>query len=177
MKIIPICLLSLAMLATGADAQTLYRWVDKNGKVTYSDQPPPKEIKKVDQPRLKESTIETSGLSYQSQKASQNFPVTLYSTPDCVAECASARQFLTGRGIPFRESRVVTKEDGDAFKQALKTDKLLFPALTVGSQQQIGFEGDTWHGLLDVAGYPRTTIPNTTPATPAAPAAPAPPAQ
>ena len=170
MKIVPICLLSLAVIATGADAQTLYRWVDKSGKVHYSDQPPPQDIKKVDQPRLKASTIETSGLSYEAQRASQNFPVTLYTSPDCVAECASARAFLTSRGVPFRENRVVTKEDGDKFKQALKVEQLLFPTVAVGSQQQIGFEKDTWHSLLDVAGYPRTPIPNATPAASATPA-------
>ena len=67
----------------------------------------------------------------------------------------------------------MTVEDGNAFKQALKTDKLLFPAMTVGSQQQLGFEADTWHGLLDVAGYPRTAIPGATPSasTESAPAA------
>ena len=170
MKIIPICMVSLAVIASGVDAQTLYRWVDKSGKVTYSDQPPPKDIKKVDQPRLKSSVIETSELPYEAQQAAKNFPVSLYTSPDCIAECASAREFLTRRGIPFSERRVVTKEDGDAYKQSLKTDKLLFPALIVGSQQQLGFETDTWHGLLDVAGYPRTAIPNATPAAQGGPA-------
>lgn len=171
MKIVPICLLSLAVLASGADAQTMYRWVDKNGKVHYSDQPPPKEIKKVDQPRLSTSTIETSGPSFEAQQAAKDFPVTLYTAPDCTSECASARAFLTRRGIPFNESRVVTQPDGEAFKKALKTDKLLFPALTVGSHKQIGFEDDTWHSLLDMAGYPRTAIPGAANRTPPAPAA------
>ncbi|MBI4988423.1 MAG: glutaredoxin family protein [Rhodocyclales bacterium] len=159
MRIVRLCLLSMMAVSLVASAQPLYKWVDKNGKVHYSDQPPPKEIKKVDQPRLGASTIETSGLPYEAQKAAQDFPVTLYTTPDCSAACASAREFLSRRGIPFRESRVVTPTDGDAFKQALKTDKLLFPAMTVGSQRQLGFEEDTWHSLLDVAGYPRTAIP------------------
>lgn len=168
MRIAAISLLSLAVLASGADAQNLYRWVDKSGKVHYSDQPPPKDIKKVEQPNLKASTIATSGLSYEAQRAAQNFPVTLYTSPDCVAECTSAREFLTSRGIPFTERRVVTREDGDKFKQALKVEQLLFPTVTVGSQQQIGFEKDTWHSLLDVAGYPRTPVPNATSAAPAA---------
>ena len=163
MRIYTVCLLSLALLATGADAQNLYRWVDKNGKVHYSDQPPPKEIKKVEQPRLGVSTIETSGLSYEAQKAAQAFPVTLYTTPECVAECAAARDTLTRRGIPYSESRVVTTSDGDNFKKALGTDKLLFPSLTVGTHKQIGYEADIWHGLLDMAGYPRTAIPGSVP--------------
>ena len=170
MRIVRLCLLSMLAVSFFASAQPLYKWVDKSGKVHYSDQPPPKEIKKVDQPRLGTSTIETSGLSYETQKAAQDFPVTLYTTPDCSAGCASAREFLSRRGIPFRESRVVTPADGDAFKQALKTDKLLFPALTVGSQQQLGFEEDTWHSLLDVAGYPRTAIPGAANRTVPAPA-------
>jgi glutaredoxin len=160
MKIVPICLLSLAVLASGADAQTMYRWVDKNGKVHYSDQP-----------RLSTSTIETSGPSFEAQQAAKDFPVTLYTAPDCTSECASARAFLTRRGIHFNESRVVTQPDGEAFKKALKTDKLLFPALTVGSHKQIGFEDDTWHSLLDMAGYPRTAIPGAANRTPPAPAA------
>jgi len=156
MRIVRLCLLSLAALSFGAGAQPLYKWVDKSGKVHYSDQPPPKEIKKVDQPRLGISTIETGGLSYESQEAAKNFPVTLYTTPECDQECASARSLLSRRGIPFSENRVVTTKDGEAFKTALGTDKLLFPALIVGKSKQIGFEEDTWHGLLDAAGYPRS---------------------
>lgn len=89
--------------------------------------------------------------------------MTLYTTPECVAECAAARDTLTRRGIPYSESRVVTTSDGDNFKKALGTDKLLFPSLTVGTHKQIGYEADIWHGLLDMAGYPRTAIPGSVP--------------
>ena len=52
MQIVRLCLLSMLAVSFFANAQPLYKWVDKSGKVHYSDQPPPKEIKKVDQPRL-----------------------------------------------------------------------------------------------------------------------------
>lgn len=172
MSIIRICLFSMMALSLPAGAQSLYKWVDKDGKVHYSDQPPPKEIRKVEQPRLRAGIIDTSGLPYETRQAAQNFPVTLYTTPDCVSECANARDLLGRRGIPFRESRVVTPEDGDNFKKALGTDKLLFPALIVGSQKQIGFESDVWHSLFDTAGYPRTAVPGGAPR-PAAEGAPA----
>ena len=155
MRIARICLLSLLAVSFATGAQPLYKWVDKSGKVHYSDQPPPKEIKKVDQPRLKSSTIETSGLSYEAQEAVKNFPVTLYTTTECGTECASARNMLTRRSIPFSETRVVNTKDGEPFKKALGTDKLLFPAIIVGKTKQIGFEEDAWHSLLDAAGYPR----------------------
>jgi len=173
---LPISLLLLAMIASVADAQTLYRWVDKNGKVTYSDQPPPKDIKKVEQPRLRESTIDTSGLNYASQKAAQNFPVTLYTAADCKEDCAIARSYLRKRGIPFTEKVLASAEDAAAFKKRFAVDGLYLPSMTVGNLQQQGFEVGTWNGLLDSAGYPRSAIPNAAPSTPAAPATPAEPA-
>jgi arsenate reductase-like glutaredoxin family protein len=162
MSLVRFCLLSLLALTFSASAQTLYKWVGKDGKVHYSDQPPPKEIKKVEKPRLSNSTIETSGMSFEALEAAKNFPVTLYTTPECGPECATARELLSRRGIPFSESRVVTTNDGDTFKKALGTDKLLFPALVVGKSKQIGFEQDIWHELLDTAGYPRSAGPGAT---------------
>ncbi|PWB44362.1 MAG: hypothetical protein C3F19_01635 [Rhodocyclales bacterium] len=159
MKIAPICLLSLVMLATGADAQTMYRWVDKSGKVHYSDQPPPKEIKKVDQPRLGTSTIETSGLPYEAQKAARDFPVTIYTTPDCAAECKMARDYLARRGVPYSEKSLASNDEIVAFRDRFKVDNVFVPAITVGSQQRQGFEETAWSGMLDTAGYPRSAIP------------------
>jgi hypothetical protein len=174
MRIVRLCLLSLAVLSFGAGAQPLYKWVDKNGKVHYSDQPPPKEIKKVDKPRLGGSFIETSEIPFSVQKAAQDFPVTLYTAADCKADCDIARAFLRKRGIPFAEKSLASEEDVASFKKLFNSDGLYFPSLTVGSQKQQGFEEQTWHGLLDNAGYPRTAIPG---AAPAASSEPAPAAQ
>jgi len=170
MKLATLCLLALSVAATAADAQSLYRWVDKNGKVTYSDQPPPSEIKKVDKPRLNNSSIETSGLSYEAQQASRDFPVTLFTSPDCAADCDNARALLRKRGIPFSESSIVTPENAAAFRKRFASDKVFVPSMTVGSQKQQGFEEEAWNGLLDSAGYPRTAIPGSSaaPRTPAA---------
>lgn len=180
MPIIRICLLSMMALSFSASAQPLYKWVDKSGKVHYSDQPPPKEIKKVDQPRLGTSTIETSGLSYGAQKAAQDFPVTLFTSADCKAECDNARAFLRKRGIPFAENVVASPDEATAFKKRFGSDNVFLPSMTVGSQKQQGFEEGAWNGLLDDAGYPRTAIPGAgAGAAPAAPPAttPAPAAQ
>ncbi len=155
MKLRVVWLGVLLAVSFAAGAQTLYRWVDRGGKVHYSDQPPPPEIKKVDQPRLGASTIETSGLPYATRQAAQDFPVTLYTAADCAAECRTAREFLARRGIPYREQAIATPEDGAAFRKALGTDKVFLPSLTVGSRQSQGFAEGTWQGLLDDAGYPR----------------------
>ena len=168
MRIVRLCLLSMLAVSFFANAQPLYKWVDKSGKVHYSDQPPPKEIKKVDQPRLGTSTIETSGLPYGAQQAARDFPVTLFTSSDCKAECDTARAFLRKRGIPFSESAVATSDDTAAFKKRFGSDNVFLPSMTVGSQKQQGFEEGAWNSLLDGAGYPRTAIPGAAPAAPPA---------
>ena len=178
MSLVRICLLAMLALPLSAGAQPLYKWVGKDGKVHYSDQPPPKEIKKVEQPRLKGSTIDTSGLPYEAQKAAQDFPVTLFTSADCKSECDNGRVFLRKRGIPFSESIIATPEDANAFKKRFGSESILLPSLTVGSQKQQGFEEGAWNGILDTAGYPRIAIPGTARTAQPAPASePAPAAQ
>jgi len=188
MKLPLICLISLVALSTLANAQTAYRWVDKNGKVTYSDEPPPKEIKKVEERNIGgNSTIETSELPFVTQKAAKDFPVTLYTSPDCGGDCNLAREFLNKRGIPFSEVSITTPEQGESFKKTFNASNILVPSLSAGSQKQQGFLASGWGGLLDNVGYPSSAVPGKkpkvspapepTPATPSSGAAPkAPPA-
>lgn len=162
MSLVRICLLAMLALSFSAGAQTLYKWVGKDGKVHYSDQPPPKEIRKVEEPRLRAGTIDTGGLPFETQQASKNFPVTLFTSADCKSECDEARAFLRKRGAPFSESTVGTKEQAEHFKRIFGGENIFLPALTVGSQKQQGFEAGAWNDMLDNAGYARTAIPGAT---------------
>ena len=150
----PLAALLLAFLAAAACAQSAYRWVGKDGKVHYSDEaPPPAAAQKVEQRRLQASSSgggET--LSYATRQAARDFPVTLYSSPECGAACTSAREFLTRRGIPHAEKLIVTPDDANAFRAATKSEML--PTLLVGARTEKGFEAGTWGTLLDQAGYP-----------------------
>ncbi|MBA3902910.1 MAG: glutaredoxin family protein [Rhodocyclaceae bacterium] len=151
-----VCLIASLAFPPAAGAQTTYRWVDKDGKVFYSDQPPPKEIKKAEQRRLGISSIDTSGMPYEARKAAQDHPVTLYTSTDCKAECQGAREFLARRGIPFREASVSGPDEAAAFRKAFGTDKLAVPSVTIGGQKQQGFEEGAWGGMLNNAGYPNS---------------------
>src|SRR5512142_960813 len=115
----PIVALSLAVLAVvAADAggQTLYRYVDANGRVVYSDQPPPPNVKDAQTRQLPENVIETDPRPLEARQAAERFPVTLY-TFDCDI-CREAQALLAKRGIPF-ETVVVTEEKGAARLKAL----------------------------------------------------------
>lgn len=152
----PLPALLLVFIATTAFAEGAYRWVGKDGKVHYSDAPPaPAETQKVEQKKLNVSVIDSGGsYSYETRQAAKDFPVTLYTAPDCDPGCRKARDFLKKRGIPFTEKVVKTQDDALAYKKATGTDALSAPTLLVGSKLQNGFQEGQWGNLLEAAGYP-----------------------
>jgi hypothetical protein len=112
-----VALAAMALLPALASAQSVYRWVDKNGKVVYSDQPPPEEVKNVQQKRLGGGSVEISQLPYATQLAMQKNPVTLYGAPTCGTPCEQGRAILSKRVIPFTERDVSASEaDAEALK-------------------------------------------------------------
>jgi glutaredoxin len=139
-------------IASVASAQ-IYRWVDQEGKVHYSQTPPPPGAKNIQKKAFSGGdAVDTTNLPYATQLASKNFPVTLRTSPDCGAPCNQARAALVRRGVPFREVSVVTQEDLDELKKL--SGKSQLPHLVVGGQRQSGFHEDLYTELLDTAGYP-----------------------
>jgi len=146
--------LAAVLAASTTQAQTTYRWTDKDGKVSYSDKPPPGDARNVQEKKLgAPNSVATSGPSYSVQRAQQAYPVTLYSSGDCLAECATARDYLKRRAIPFREKIIKTPDDANDFKKITGIDELAVPTLRVGDQVEKGYLEQSWDKLLDAAGY------------------------
>ena len=161
----------LAVLAAGTSAQGLYRYIDANGRVVYSDQPPPPGASDVQPKRLPQNVIETDPVPFAMKQAAERFPVTLY-TFDCDV-CRDAQALLVKRGVPFA-TVIVTEKKGAARVKAL-TGKQSAPVLQVGDKQVMqGYNEERWQAMLDEAGYPKAapaSAAQTARATPA-PAAP-----
>src|SRR5919204_5134162 len=79
----------LAMAATAAAQTQVYRYTDADGRIVYTDRPPPSNAKNVQPKRLGANYIETSQLPLAAQQAIERFPVTLY-TYDCGDVCQHA---------------------------------------------------------------------------------------
>ena len=162
--------------STPLAASQLYQWKDAQGRMVYSDQPPPPSIRNAQQKSFKGSVIE-GGEPYAVKTAREKYPVTLYASA-CGAPCDQARQLLAERGIPFSSKDPQASPEAQADLQKL-TGKLNVPVLVVGSDKIDGFESGQWQAALDRAGYPKSALPGrkptpqTTPATPAAAPAPA----
>jgi glutaredoxin len=148
--------ISLALAASSAVGEQLYRWVDKNGKVTYSQDPPPAgAATKVEQKKLKSSVVETGGLPYELQQTARNFPVTLYTGPDCGDPCKNGIALLSKRGVPFKEISVVDANGIAELKKISGKEQL--PVLIVGRTVATGFTDGQWNSTLDSVGYPKTS--------------------
>ncbi len=164
-------LLAAALLLPAlAHAQAnVYRWVDRDGKVHYSDTPPPEPQKNLTQKRVGGGYAESSQLPYATQIAMQKSPVTLFTGADCGDPCKQGRDLLSKRGIPFSERDAQgNADDAEALKKLVGV--LEVPLLTVGAAKVKGFEEGAWHSALDGAGYPRAMLPGQVPPRP--PAAP-----
>ncbi len=162
---------TLALLFAAAAAAQAYRWVDKNGKVHYSQTPPaPTEATNVQKRSAGGSMVESNPQSYATQQAAKNHPVAIYTAENCADACKDARALLSKRGVPFREVAITDEKSRAELKKVSGSDEV--PVLTVGKQVTKGYSADVWHTALDSAGYPRNAAPLAEKAQkPAAPAA------
>lgn len=150
-----LAILVLALASAGALAQGAYRWVDRDGKVHYSDSPPEAAVaRQVEQKRLSPSVVGSSPPPYETRRAASLFPVTLFVAADCGEGCVKGRELLARLHVPFAEKAIETAEDADAYRAAVRSEALNVPTLLVGSHALKGYEETAWTGALENAGYP-----------------------
>ncbi|HYA19157.1 MAG TPA: glutaredoxin family protein [Burkholderiales bacterium] len=145
----------LLLLTGSVNAAQLYRWLDSDGNVQYTDLPPPSGATDIEQKRISTDIADDDGMSYAVREAVKNFPVTLFVT-DCGNLCAKARALLTTRGVPFTEKNPEQHQaDSVALKELIGS--LEVPVLKVGNTVLKGYLEENWNDALDTAGYPKTS--------------------
>lgn len=146
---------ALLGLAGIAPAQTIYRAVGPDGKVTFSDQPPAS-ASNVTATGAGGKPLDINGpvLPATLRQVVGKYPVTLYTSSNCVP-CNTGKALLSGRGVPFTEKTVTTNEDAQALQRISGETSL--PFLTIGGQQIKGYSDTEWTQFLDAAGYPKTS--------------------
>jgi glutaredoxin len=152
----------LVTLASSSLAQQVFRIVGPDGRVTFSDRPPPPGSANRIEPvaavannaQATPAATSTAALPLVLREPASRFPVTLYTGNNC-APCESARALLVSRGIPFSERTVTTAQDLDAMRRL--SGDLALPMATIGGQQLKGFSDAEWTQYLDAAGYPKSS--------------------
>ena len=139
-----------------AQAQTVYRIVGPDGKVTFSDKPPvTASIVTATEAGTKAAGSNRPALPFELRQVVSKYPVTLYTSSNCVP-CGSGLALLSSRGIPFTEKTVTSADDAQALQRISGENSL--PFLSIGGQQIRGFSDLEWTQYLDAAGYPKASV-------------------
>lgn len=169
---LPRCtLLALALAATAMPSWALYKVVQPDGSVTYTDRPPATTTARITSMGRGSAPAAQGDVAFplDLRQAAQRYPVVLYTSADCTP-CDNGRRLLVQRGVPYTEKRIVSEED------ALVLERLsggrTVPSLTIGAQPVRGLSETDWAAYLDAAGYPRESrLPRGWQPAPAAPLA------
>jgi glutaredoxin len=146
---------AMLLLAAPSQAQTIYRLVGPDGKITYSDKPPAASANASTTSGASRSpSADGAALPFELRQVSSRFPVTLYTANNC-APCNAGRAMLSRRGVPFSEKTVNSAEDAAALQRISGENSL--PFLTVGGQQIKGYSDAEWTQFIDAAGYPASS--------------------
>lgn len=149
--------LGLLLVSQLTLAQTTYRWVDKDGKVNFSDRPPPpsEQVKDAKERELPALGPAAPIMSPAMRQAVADFPLRLFVSPSCGGGCSDALKFLNERKLPFSQKSLQTAEEIEAFKTETGQGAPSVPTLMVGRRVLAGFQSSAWSEMLDLAGYPK----------------------
>jgi len=128
----------------------VYKWTDAQGRVHYSDSPPPDQ--KAAQVKIKVNSITgpavVSAINAAAPAAKER--VRLYSTAWC-GYCKKAKAQLAARRVPFDEIDVETSDSGRREFASLGGRGV--PVILVGGQRMDGFDAAGLDAMLQAAGY------------------------
>ena len=154
-KFIAACVLFSGAAAVSI-AQPVFRIVEPDGKVTFSDKPPTVSNAKITSAAGATGVgLASSSLPFELRQVAQKYPVTLYTGENC-SPCQSARAMLITRGVPFSDKTVTTADDSQALLRLSGENSL--PFATIGGQQLKGFSDAEWTQFLNAAGYPAASV-------------------
>ncbi|MFY9314610.1 MAG: glutaredoxin family protein [Burkholderiales bacterium] len=91
-------------------------------------------------------------LPYEIARAQKDFPVTIYTSPNCKELCEKMRAALNQRSVPFTEEQVWNEETQENLKKVSGSNQV--PVIVVGRTMLTGFDPAQIEDLLSSAGYP-----------------------
>lgn len=113
-----VLLVILSKLATAE----IYKWVDENGKIHFSDTPPVNNnAEKIDEQKLSARTSSYTSVSVDtitpSNITNPSNKLTIYTTSSC-GYCSKAKKYFAENKIPYKEKNIETsKKFNREFKQ------------------------------------------------------------
>lgn len=146
-------LLLLCLLACAPASAEIYRWTDADGRIHYSDKPPPDRKAtqvKIQVPSITGPAVVSPAQPSAAAQAEARQPVKIFTTAWC-GYCKKAKAHLAARGVPYREIDVEISDSGQREYRELRGRGV--PVILVGSQRMDGFDAKGLDAMLTAAGY------------------------
>lgn len=154
--LLPALAAAATLLSAGAVHAQQYRWVDDKGRVQLTDTLPPAGAKNVRRIEASPAQPEGPPLPYEIARVQKDFPVTLYTAPNCKELCEEARALLNKRSVPFTEFQVWNDETAQKLKEVSGGADV--PVLAVGRRVLTSFDPGQYDSMLTYAGYPAAGV-------------------
>lgn len=139
----------LAGLVASSAGAAVYRWVDADGRIYYSDSPPKQSNAKS--VKLPSNTVAPVTPVPKAKPAmATGEKVRLYTTAWC-GYCKKARAHLASRNIPFEDIDIETTDRGQREYRELGGNGV--PVIFVGSQRMDGYDQGGVEGMLKAGGW------------------------
>ena len=136
------------LFSQAANAEQLYKWVDKKGNVTYQSSPPPEGAAQVEKSKI---SIGTGEVEAQTTEIFETDPIKFYTKPECPT-CDQARTYFEEMAIPFEEVDI-SEDTAAAAKMERNFGHNNVPTMKVGNKSVTGYEKGTMGKILKGAGY------------------------
>ena len=141
----------LMLVTPVSSAITVVECVDVDGNSSFRDKcPVGMEVKGTKKLPGKRAAVEAAPTA---EDAMRDFPVVLFTTPDCEA-CELVRDQLNGRDIPYTEKDATNDREIQGKLAAITGGVLVVPTVTVGEQKFTGYSRNDLKSALTDAGYP-----------------------
>ena len=128
-------LLLILTLCCGLASAEVYKWTDENGKLHYSDKPPPGQSTQKLAVKIN-SYVQTSHQTIKSSQISSHSKVIMYSTSWC-GYCKKARNHFAANNIAFIEYDIEENKRAKREYDALGGKGV--PVILYGDQRMNGF--------------------------------------
>ena len=149
----PLLAILLLVLIAGQVQAEIYKWVDENGKVQFSDKPNP--LAKSEKIEVKVNTyvapimVDDGSRAAEKPKKAKPKKVVMYSAEWC-GVCKKAKAYFEKNGIRYKEYDVEKSSKGKRDYKKMKGKGV--PIILVGESKMIGFSPSRFQQMYGADG-------------------------